>query len=246
MNAKKHSPPPEPPLADEYPQVHVTRAWRVVIHVWLAIHLVALVAPPLAFATMGAPLPQWLYNLTRPYIDLCALDHGYAFFAPEVGPNHLVEYRVWQADAADPKAERFPNLQQQWPRLLYHRHFMLSETLNNRFEPSNLPPEFFPDRATYEEYQARRAMFERMRDSFANHLKHTEGAERVEIVRIEHRQPHPGEFQEGTGLSDESLYRELPDAVQPPAGRPQGPMQVPAPRFPFPYAPNALETGEGQ
>ncbi|NIO41435.1 MAG: hypothetical protein GTO41_15415, partial [Burkholderiales bacterium] len=55
------------------------------------------------------------------------LDHGYRFFAPEPGPGHLVRYEVTTSDGAG-AAGQFPDRDRIWPRLLYHRWFMLSET----------------------------------------------------------------------------------------------------------------------
>ena len=236
MNAKKRDRGNEPPVEQEHPHVYVSPVWRVVVHVWVIVHLLALIAAPLTFATMGAPAPQMLFDVTRPYVDLLFLDHGYAFFAPEVGPNHLVEYRIEREGESEAEIKRFPSLDDQWPRLLYHRHFMLSETLHARFAPDDLPQDFFPDREEYERWRAQRSMFVKLRDSFASHLAHEHAANEVEIVRIEHRQPHPPEFDGGLRLNDDSLYQELPDTLQlPPAVGPQpGPL---GPPFPFPYAP---------
>jgi hypothetical protein len=242
MKAKKQATAPTPTEPQGHPQVHVSRGWRVVVHIWLAIHLTALIAAPLVFATMGAPLPRLLYRLTRPYTDLCFLDHGYAFFAPEVGANHLVEYRAWMPGETEPQIGRFPNLEQEWPRLLYHRHFMLSEHLNRVHAPADLPEEFFPDQQEYRQWQAQRAMFASLRESYAAHLRQEYQADRVELVRIEHRQPNALEFESGTPLDASQLYRELPDILRPPA--PPGPDTNTAPRFPFPYAPENVPIRE--
>src|SRR5690606_13605643 len=118
--SKKRAPASSPAAADELPRQTVPLGWRLVVHGWLAIHLAAMISAPLAAATMGSPLAESLFRLTRPYMDLCFLNHGYAFFAPEVGSNHLVEYRVWSDTHDEPQVARFPDRRRQWPRLLYH------------------------------------------------------------------------------------------------------------------------------
>ena len=233
----------EAPISqEEYPHVRVTPMWRAAVHVWLIVHLTALIAAPLAFATREAPesIARHMYRLTRPYIDLCFLDHGYAFFAPEVGASHLVEYRVWQEGESQPEVDRFPNLQRQRPRLLYHRHFMLSEYLHSRHAPADLPRDYFVDTTAYQRWQADRAVFEKLRDSFSGHLQHVHGAQRVELVRIEHRQPFPTEFESGIRLDDDSLYRALPDTLPPAPASPPTVLEAPRPMFPLPYTPGPV------
>ncbi len=73
--------------------------------------------------------------LTRPMARFVApvhralfLGHGYRFFGPDPGPSHLVVYRI--TDHQGNQIERhFPDRTEIWPRLLYHRWFMLSETV---------------------------------------------------------------------------------------------------------------------
>jgi len=241
MAAKKQRKPAERPAeqaspAEEHPHVYVSPVWRVVVHVWVAFHLVAVVAPP-----MGAPVPQLMYRATRPYIDLLYLDHGYAFFAPQVGANHLVEYRVEFEDEREPVVGRFPDLDDQWPRLLYHRHFMLGEFLHNNHVPPGMTAADFPSEEAFLRWQAQREMYGRLRDSMANHLRHEYDAARVTLTRIEHRQPLAPDFQDGMRLDDDRLYRRLPDGIDfgpmPPPGGPLPGPYAPPPQPPIPYAP---------
>lgn len=68
-------------------------------------------------ATMVAPIHRSLF-----------LGHGYRFFGPDPGPSHMVVYRVVD-NSGDVIEKRFPDRNEIWPRLMYHRWFMLSETL---------------------------------------------------------------------------------------------------------------------
>lgn len=57
------------------------------------------------------------------------LNHGFHYFAPEPGSSNLVSWSVTREDGSVVSGQ-FPNFQIH-PRLLYHRHFMLSEVLGN-------------------------------------------------------------------------------------------------------------------
>src|SRR5262249_2500500 len=144
----------------------------------------------------------------QPYISALFLDHGYFFFAPNPGPNHLVDYKLEFADGRAPQEGRFPNLTTERPRLLYHRYFMLSEALTATFVPAEGPPEPSPppltasaderaryqlDRSAYEQtlvdWQRRRKQYEAMRGSIEDHLRSQFGAESVVLTRVQHRPP---------------------------------------------------------
>ena len=143
---------------------------KLAISLLLVLHLAAVFTAPFAAACnvrgSSSPLADAMYRTLRPYIAALFLDHGYFFFAPDPGPNHLVEYKVEFADGRGPIEGRFPNLATERPRLLYHRHFMLSESLYNAFVPPQAPPEPSPPplTATAEQrsaYQLQHAAHER-------------------------------------------------------------------------------------
>lgn len=71
-------------------------------------------------------VPQTLHWFFQHYLNLAYLNHGYNFFAPDPAGTHVIRYQVPQI-SGEPLEREFPNLQQQWPRLLYHRHMMLAE-----------------------------------------------------------------------------------------------------------------------
>src|ERR1044072_2681228 len=122
---------------------------KVLISAVLLLHLAAVFTAPFAFASNAgegsrSPLASALASGLRPYITALFLEHGYFFFAPLVGPNHLVDYRVEFDDGRPPVEGRFPDLAKERPRLLYHRHFMLAEALNNSSAPPEPPTEPSP------------------------------------------------------------------------------------------------------
>jgi hypothetical protein len=118
---------------------------KAIISLLLAVHLTAVFIAPFAFACNAggstSPLADAVYRKLHPYITAMFLDHGYFFFAPNPGPSHLVDFKVEFAGGKPPVEGRFPNLATERPRLLYHRHFMLSEALHASYAPPEGPPE---------------------------------------------------------------------------------------------------------
>ncbi len=118
-----------------------SRPLRVVVSVLVVLHLAAVIIPPFTLATSSpmegtvSPLASRLLVVVRPYVEAAYLWHGYAFFAPNPGPSHLVRYRLTFDDGRPPVVAMFPNRDRHWPRLLYHRHFMLAEQLHADFVP---------------------------------------------------------------------------------------------------------------
>ncbi len=83
--------------------------------------------PPIGDPVWQQPVvPRKLRQFFHHYLNLTYLNHGYQFFAPDPAGTHLIDYQVTQADGTVVRG-RFPDLQEQWPRLLYHRHMMLAE-----------------------------------------------------------------------------------------------------------------------
>lgn len=213
-------------------------AWRIGLSVFLLVHLLAVFLPPFQFACRvgngsSSPVADELVSWFRPYINALYLDHGYFFFAPNPGPTHLVDYRVEFADGREPVTGRFPNLAEHQPRLKYHRHFMISEALNNQYESPIPPPEPSPpalnaqltDRerriqvqrkedhqVALREWQHRRKQYEAMTKSIEDHLVKTHGGSKATIARVEHRLLTAFEVGElGMKPSDPSTYTNLPE-----------------------------------
>ena len=176
-----------------WPTETVWERWpwlRRAISVGLVWHLLALVIAPLAVAPTS-PLWQRAWLAFRPYLECLNLNHGYHFFAPEPGPSHLVHYELRFEDG---RVEQglFPNLQQQ-PRLRYHRHFMLSEFLNDLAIDDS-----------------RREVFNAVTRSYADHLRHEHHAAEVTLALRRHYVPSPQQVLSGKRLHDASLFAERP------------------------------------
>ena len=110
------------------PAVFQSRAFRRLISVVICGYLLVVMLGPLANPVGSEFLTRPWANAVAPLHRMLFLGHGYRFFGPDPGPGHLVVYRV--TDAQEQLTEgRFPDREQHWPRLLYHRWFMLSETI---------------------------------------------------------------------------------------------------------------------
>jgi hypothetical protein len=194
---------------------------RYFVSLLIVLHLWAVVAEPLRFSSRGpggsSPALNALYVPLRPYIEFCYLNHGYAFFAPDPGPSH-----VMQAELVLPEGRRverrYPDLQVHQPRLLYHRYFMLSEFYNNLFRPPMLPPPLreLPERDPLRgQYVAERQMYERVGRSFRRAIIAQSGASEVNLTRLEHRLPGVDEVLYGrVRLDAPALYLALPEAPE--------------------------------
>lgn len=165
--------------------------WRVIISVLLLGHLIAILIPPFSLQSAGpagsSPASDALHRVFHPYIQAAFLDHGYAFFAPNPGPSHLIRARMTFADGREPVEETFPDLKAQWPRLLYHRHFMLSEQLNSQYQPPELPGELRSDPIIMEDWRLRRDAYELKWRGFEDHLRQKHNADEVKLTRVRHR-----------------------------------------------------------
>ena len=188
---------------------------KVVVSAFVAFHVAAVFMAPFRFSTTsgpGAPVSPFAQSLMicfEPYVQALFLDHGYAFFAPDPGPSHLVRYEAHFADGRETVSVTFPDLEQHWPRLLYHRHFMLSEQLNMQFMPIEPPPELRGIPAAERSWSMDRRPYQEKWDAFVAHLKHVHDAERVEMNRVQHGLATVPEVREGMKLNDPGLYRDL-------------------------------------
>lgn len=113
---------------------------RIAISLAIAWHVFVVFISPLSVP----PSSQLVVDIAqsravRWYTDQLYLNHGYHFFGPEPPVNHLVRYTVRDSGGATIAEGEFPNKKQQWPRLFYHRHMMLSDQAN--LAPSENGPE---------------------------------------------------------------------------------------------------------
>ncbi len=116
-----------PPFVQAPPPWHV--AWKVFASLLLSFHLVSMVVA--SYCTGPASeLAYAAYSVCGPYAQVMYVNHGYRFFSPEPGPGNLVEFEALRSDGTR-QTETIPNRGPggQWPRVFYHRHFMLTEFL---------------------------------------------------------------------------------------------------------------------
>jgi hypothetical protein len=171
---------------------------RVLVSCLLIWHIIALLVGPVSVPP--SMLGDALSPLFRPYMQATYLNHGYKFFAPDPGPSHLIQYDIELADGTH-RVGRFPSLAEHWPRLLYHRHFMLTEFLGNAPPPSDFDPNLPWDKQPMWPWQR-----EYVR-SYAEHLLAASGGRRVRIEMVEHALPSPAQVKNGVKLNDPASYR---------------------------------------
>ncbi len=140
-------------------------AWRWLVSILVVLHLTAVFVAPWDLSTdpalppsymaqndsQGNPLPVppressvWqqpvvprsLRGFFHHYLNLAYLNHGYQFFAPDPAGSNLIRYQVWDSGGAELASGEFPNIDQQWPRLFYHRHMMLAAQTGEMGEQS--------------------------------------------------------------------------------------------------------------
>ena len=197
--------------------VALSARWKLSISLILVFHLLAVIAEPFALFTRGAnavsPAASPIRKYLAPYVEFVYLNHGYFFFAPNPGPSHLLECTLKSASGEQSRL-RLPDRRAQWPRLLYHRHFMLAEFLHQLHVDAITQQDEMstPNRELLHAWRMERARFEMVRDSMIKHLKHRYSVDSAEIFRLEHRLPSDIEvFRDKIPLNDERLYVVLPD-----------------------------------
>lgn len=198
-------------------QPHLSPRWRVGLSLVLLLHFLAILVPPFTFATSSGPglaspfATPWM-GAMRAYIDTLFLDHGYFFFAPNPGPLHLIRAKLEFADGRPPVEVQLPDRNVHWPRLLYHRHFMIAEQFHGSFVPPKPPAEIASDPVRMESWRRGRETYEQRRRAIEQHLQSAYGASQVTVRRIEHSLYGPGEFEQlRKPLQSADTYRELPE-----------------------------------
>ncbi len=103
-------------------------ALRVVISIVIAWHFAAIFLAALCIPATSdlviditqKPPMQW-------YLDVLYMNQGHSFFAPDVGPSRIVEYELYDQSGQPIGKDYLPSRKNHWPRLRYHRHFMLAD-----------------------------------------------------------------------------------------------------------------------
>lgn len=178
------------------------------VSIAVLIHLLLVICVPMSMVDPGSPLARRVVDLGRPYVEAFNISHGYAFFAPDPGRwSHLIRYRIEFDDDREAIEGQMPNLDDQWPRLLYHRHFMLTEqlgALGMRVDELNSFD------APEEQRQAAERELRTLTTSYAQHLLQAHEADRVSIDLVRHVVPSEQQVRDGMRLDDEQLFETFP------------------------------------
>lgn len=177
---------------------------RAVGSVALAFHLAAIIVAPWS-ADPSSALAFDTARPFQPYLQAGYLNHGYHFFAPEPGPSHLVRYELQMADGSVKKGT-FPDKNEHQPRLLYHRHFMLTEFLMQYPVDEKSQEQWAkqPDWRLQQVTEGQRVLA----TGYADHLLHKYDAQSVKLYFIRHMYPSPMDVAAGMKLDDPQLYQE--------------------------------------
>ena len=91
---------------------------------WLIVVVLGPLSNPISSPHFSRPLAE----IVAPLHQALFLDHGYRFFAPDPTASHLLIFEGIREDGTEFSGQ-IPDRKKHSPRLLYHRWFMLSETL---------------------------------------------------------------------------------------------------------------------
>jgi hypothetical protein len=176
---------------------------RRLVSLLICFHLAAVALAPLAFSTRPSPAIIPVFGLVQPYAEAVHINHGYAFFAPNPpAASSLLRYEVKFDDGRPTIVGVVPDRRVHWPRLYYHRHFMLSEQLSAKWAPPEPPADVDP-----RPWKAQREAYLEAWRSFENHLLQKHGGSTVTMEFFDHRPPSPPESLDGKPLNSPDLYR---------------------------------------
>jgi len=205
---------PEHEIVEEW-QKHWSPAQRMGASILVALHLAAVAVAPWAAPPPAPELAQRVSQWLTPYQAGAFLDHGYRFFAPDPGPSHIVRYELELADGTT-RSGRLPDPAANWPRLLYHRYFMMTETLFNTYSQiqEQAPFDRMPEQQR-REVEARNAyarqLVQVLAKAIAQQLLEDHGAVRVQLYLEQHDIPFPEDVRDGMSLNDPRLYVDVTD-----------------------------------
>ena len=160
-----------------------SRLLRAIVSLGIALHLAAVVLPPLASPPPSSLLANAAIQPFRPYIGLTYLWHGYRFFAPDPGPGHSLRWSL-VTEGGEMLEGTLPDAERDWPRLLYHRRFMIPEKLSGMIPPADAPTEI--------RQEARAEWGPLVRAVAAELLTRHDGVS-VSLDMVEHYLPTPGD-----------------------------------------------------
>jgi hypothetical protein len=154
--------------------------------------LAGVIIAPLSGPPPASDLSQVILQPFRPLLGALYLGHGYRFFAPDPGPGHSIRWTITRPDGSTLSGTT-PDAARDWPRLLYHRRFMVAEKIAPLVPPPDAPAEV----------RARaKADWLPLVKGVAGNLLRTHGGDRITLEMVEHYLPGPDEVAEGRTGAD--------------------------------------------
>ncbi|MFV0443500.1 MAG: hypothetical protein ACK5Q5_08010 [Planctomycetaceae bacterium] len=163
--------------------------WKAVVSLWICYHVAGIVIAP-ATVPPSSDIVRNSWRLFGPYLQFLYLNHGFHFFAPDPGPSTIVRYSASLPNGRTVLGQ-IPDKETMVPRLLYHRHFMLTEFLAASDE---MAPEV-------------RSLHIR---ALARQIARRTGAESLSLTQVTHMLPAMEWCRAGLSLEDPQLYEEQP------------------------------------
>ena len=200
-------------------------AWlRTILLAAFLVHFLGVLSEPLRFFSRSeiqtGPEFSWLGETMKPYSQWLYMNHGYFFFAPNPGPGHLIQCSLSSRSVTEPSENEsiqtlfLPDRNEHWPRLLYHRYFMLSEFYTSRFAPQQVTEVLRRDLEFMPRWAFDKEIYDQIQSSIVASLKHTRGKEKVQLRRVERLLPEPDQvLREGWNLNDPRLTIVLPETM---------------------------------
>jgi hypothetical protein len=174
---------------------------RIVISLLVLWHVTAIFMAPMSITVANMDsVVNWLAQRTvmQWYLDALYLNQGYSFFAPDPGDGHLIHYQVMDDRGSVIKEGEFPSLKDQWPRLRYHRYFMLADQCQ-------LPTPTEEEEKRWEQTYLK---------TYARQLLREFGGQSVRVQRIIHYTAYAKDVREGMPLNDPRTYKTEMEVVQ--------------------------------
>ena len=128
------------PAPHKETKCHWPVAVQLFVSSFIAVYILAVALPPLAGPPPASELANVVLQPFRPLVGAFSLSHGYRFFAPNPGPGHSISWTLTTDEGTVFKGS-LPDANSDWPRLLYHRRFMIPEKISAMIPPPQAPAE---------------------------------------------------------------------------------------------------------
>ena len=218
------------------PKNSLSPALKIGISCALVFYLAVLVIGPLSNPVGSEHLTRPIARKVSPIHRALYLGHGYRFFAPDPGPSHLVEFEITKNDGTVVTG-RFPDCDDAdcaFPRLQYHRWFMLSETIWTEHSMTPIEADFRAQQKRLEriatekqiaghheiasrirrdlagqkkDYEKARRRIDDLVESVARNLLEMHEGKKIKLSVRERAIPFPYEVQEGAKLDDKRFLK---------------------------------------